>query len=88
MDVLGWHVSRPDLQLMFHGLDNPSGDPWCTHTIIKTYTYTVKHRIEPTVIVFSIASVCSLRLNGNPLFTFKMKQRLKLETADLFVQQS
>ncbi len=31
VDVLGWHVSRPDLQLMFHGLDNPSGDPVHTH---------------------------------------------------------
>lgn len=40
VDVLGGHVSRPDLQLMFHGLDNPSGDP--------QYTYAVNHlRIEP-----------------------------------------
>lgn len=30
VDILWWHVSCPDLQLMFHGLDNPSGDPQCT----------------------------------------------------------
>lgn len=40
VDVLGWHVSRPDLQLMFHGLDNPSGDPVHTHTVNT-------HRTEP-----------------------------------------
>ncbi len=46
VDVLGRQVSCTDLQLMFHGLDNPSGDPRCTHTHTHTHTHTVKHRIE------------------------------------------
>lgn len=46
VDVLRWHVSRPDLQLVFHGLDNPSGDPQGTHT--NTHAHTVNaHWTKP-----------------------------------------
>lgn len=34
VDVLGRHVSCTDLQLVLHGLDDPSGDPRCTQTVL------------------------------------------------------
>lgn len=33
VDVLGGHVSCPDLQFMFHGLDDPPGDEQHTHAL-------------------------------------------------------